>query len=181
MNTIDWSKAPKGFPLWLEGLGEHAKHSGWYRRSGEVFKHESHGQFLSFREGQFFIVHTKPELEQWTGEGLPPVGTVCEILTLKNDWVRVVVVAVTDYRIYCEETVIGTGFSGPDSYDPVKKYARFRQIRTPEQIAEDDRENGIDELARKIAGISGRETSSITEAVIARILYDAGYHKQVKS
>lgn len=59
--AIDWSKQPKGFPLWLEGTTEeHRKHSGWYRKNGEVYLAEIAGQWRASREGQFFTVHTRP-------------------------------------------------------------------------------------------------------------------------
>lgn len=59
--AIDWSKQPKEFPLWLEGTTEeHRKHSGWYRKDGEVFTGEDTGQWRASREGQFFTVHRKP-------------------------------------------------------------------------------------------------------------------------
>ena len=58
--NIDWSKAPEGFPLWLEGTNEeHRKHSGWYRDAGQVFEGAYGGQWRACREGQFFTIHRK--------------------------------------------------------------------------------------------------------------------------
>lgn len=59
--AIDWSKQPEEFPLWLEGTTEeNRKHSGWYRKDGEVFTGEDTGQWRASREGEFFTVHRKP-------------------------------------------------------------------------------------------------------------------------
>lgn len=81
MKEIDWSKAPEGFPLWLEGTNEeHRKNSGWYRRAGQVFEGAHGGQWRAVREGQFFTVHESPESSPWTGVGLPPASYLHERL-----------------------------------------------------------------------------------------------------
>lgn len=112
---------------------------------------------------------------RWTGKGLPPVGAVCEACyTSPDEYYQAKVLAhdegkavyrwldgpcagdisESDNRILCK-------ISGP--------HPKFRPIRTPEQIAEEERRNAIDD----IANMMGRGTYDEDAARI----YDAGYRK----
>lgn len=88
---IDWSKAPDGFPIWIQELtpNEDFDGSGWHRDDGDRYIDQDGGYWTKPEEG-FYVVHMPPAT--WTGTGLPPVGTVCEArnLTLKT-WVMAVV------------------------------------------------------------------------------------------
>lgn len=148
---IDWSKAPEGFPLWLEGTNEeHRKHSGWYRDAGQVFEGASGGQWRACREGQFFTVHRNLEPSIWTGEGLPPVGTVCEHSTDDNKadspdgaWKRVKIVG--HHQFNDDEYICAVWVSGLEvSYS--SEGPHFRPIRTPEHIESERKKNCLGKL-----------------------------------
>ena len=161
--SIDWSKAPEGFPLWLEGIGEHAKHSGWCRRAGEVFEAALGGQFRAVREGQFFTVHCKPE---WDGRGLPPVGAVCEWKEKTGfSWVQATVLFITESSVVMQRS---DGFE----WQMLTKRTVFRPILTPEQIAAEEREK---ELNKMVATVSMLDKSWARKVCAG--LYDAGYRK----
>jgi len=177
MSQIDWSKQPEGFPLWLEGLGTHRCHSGWYRRSGEVFEHENEGQFRSVREGQFFTIHERPAHSVWSGEGLPPVGTVCEHEGRIDDreWTEVKVIAHTEKRGY-EVAVF--------EYEDIVTYSTaryFRPIRTPEQIAAEERDSKARVMYESIYFASHSKWENIPEGLreTFRLAIDSGW-QQVK-
>ena len=142
---INWNEAPEGFPLWLEGTNEdHRQHSGWYRERGLVYEGAAGGQWRGCREGQFFTVHRKPDFSAWTGSGLPPVGTVCEAkmpprgLEVKGQewpWRKVEVVKSGMVGIAESECLVfDLENTAPAWVD------EFRPIRTPEQIAAEERE-----------------------------------------
>lgn len=103
----------------------------------------------------------------WTGEGLPPVGTVCEVLNNElsgPEWERCTILYSGKFRIMydsesCYERV---GF-----IDNLK----FRQIRTPDQIAAEKREADIEELRMLLSKVACDDY----HAAVAMI--DAGYHK----
>jgi len=163
---IDWNEAPEWAIGWAENpygetswVGEH----GYSYVMGGAFR--EFGMDRTFSRDHFNSFEPRPTT--WTGEGQPPVGTVCEIETISKTWVKVIVVAETGYRIYCEE------FDSvePGEYSPIKKYARFRPIRTPEQIAAEER------LASAYAMCNIAPSLCNGDAVA---LYDAGYRKQVK-
>lgn len=98
----------------------------------------------------------------WNGEGLPPVGTVCEYYANDDDWRRCLIVGhhigvaiawVSHAHIFSTSGGI------------------LRPIRTPEQIAAEEREKAIDDLYRLL------NTASSGKYHIAAHLYDAGYRK----
>jgi hypothetical protein len=179
--NIDWGSAPD----WAIAHAFHATAMGvkevWVGE--DKYQQFDHGKSFPYggtvgamsyhnpRRYQFAFETQRPT--RWTGEGLPPVGTVCEILTIRDAWAKVFVVAITDYRIYCETV----GRDEPDEFCPIKKYARFRPILTPEQIADEAREAQAKELFQLINPDSKWHKCD-HEPWIAAI--DAGWQKVTK-
>lgn len=169
-NVIDWSEQPKDFPLWLEGINEHRRHSGWYCRSGEVFRGAHGVQWRAVREGQFFTVHERPVSLEWAGEGLPPVGIEIEALlpglgSTTYFWQRAKVVHGALPDSPGEVLVFSLETTRPAWVD------EFRPVRTPEQIAAEEHRKAVEQLAADTDWILPKEAC---EAVLA-----AGYRKQV--
>lgn len=186
--NIDWSKAPEGFPLWLEGTNEeHRKHSGWYRDAGQVFEGAYGGQWRACREGQFFTVHRNPGSPSWTGEGLPPVGTVCEFQgdcakcpsdpwhKELHDGVKCTVIA--HFKSKTLDLVAFT-FVKADGNSELEQSlpGALRPILTPEQIAAAERESAV----RVMMSLNPDENPNQSLSKwLCEALYDAGYRKQV--
>lgn len=116
------------------------------------------------------------ERSPWAGEGLPPVGTVCEVLENKttSTWSKAKIIAhVTDdprfnpIAIYIPEgdplAVVGQAVP-----------AWFRPLRTPEQIAAEDGQKELDSLTHELYRDIGMEPRD------AEILFNKGYRKQVQ-
>lgn len=178
--NIDWSKAPEGFPLWLEGTNEeHRKHSGWYRDAGQVFEGAYGGQWRACREGQFFTVHRNPGPSNWTGEGLPPVGTVCEHQPYEDqeDWHQVEIIAHKNtglpVAVFWDEAGQRATYSSHEA---------FRPIRTPEQVAADKR---LHEIRNALTAIKAGQQQFPNDLVRGNIvaatveaMIDVGYRKQ---
>lgn len=138
-------------------------------------------------------VHAGPPA--WTGEGLPPVGMVCEF-----DGFNPEETMPTDPRVGDQVTVIAHFMSGsfevaaftfyaPPEFKYLQvaqgAYGCFRPIRTAEQIAEEARIAEINMMIRHIkdhpAGRHGANHLAqlkIQEEACMN-LYDAGYRKQV--
>nr|WP_314614159.1 hypothetical protein [uncultured Pseudomonas sp.] len=96
---------------------------------------------------------------QWNGEGLPPVGVDCEYFD-GGEWMRCEVVAHRN-----NAAVVLS-----DCYEPAfVSQQELRPIRTPDQVAAEERTKAIDELV-KVTCINRGEAAKI---------YDAGYRKQV--
>lgn len=176
MTQIDWSKAPTAYPLWLEGIGEHAFRSGWYRDCGEVFKGADGGQFRSVRKGKTFIVHSKPSSVTWSGNGLPPVGLKVEAALLNiggsvpadGDFYRITIkYKSTDFCVLERED--GKEFP---LWNP--QPSQFRPIRSTEQIEEDAEYAFFDQMGQDL----GEATEHESLRKLAHYLWKAGYRKQ---
>jgi len=90
------------------------------------------------------IGRVERKLSEWSGDGSPPVGMVCEARkrTPNNsgEWISGDVRYLSDYTI-----VIG----GDDcEYVHHPRTLEFRQVRTPEQIAATERESAIKAFMR---------------------------------
>lgn len=113
----------------------------------------------------------KAESKEWNGEGLPPVGTVCELRARGGGWGKAEIkyhgraVCVwlwlrDDVKVEQIEHALC-----PDSME-------FRPIRTPEQIAAEERRRGISEISKILhSGASTLEEDAAT-------LWDLGWRKQ---
>ena len=168
--NIDWSKAPEGATHYYKNSPQ-----PWRDLSGYNWKYFSSGEWHSgpsvctsdelMREiGK--VLFAKPLTQPWAGEGLPPVGAVCECnlpgeLTNNYSWVEARVI----------------WHNGPTECAVVRSSSKlawcdeFRPIRTPEKIAADERQAAIKEMIGHIGGSRRCE---------AEVLYDAGYRKQVQ-
>jgi len=106
-----------------------------------------------------------PDPKPWTGEGLPPVGTVCEWKEKTGfQWVAATILFITESSVVCQRS---DGFE----WQMLTKRTVFRPIRTPEQIAAEVREKAVQNMLSAVSftGASNRE--------IFRQLYDLGYRK----
>lgn len=108
---------------------------------------------------------------EWDGYGLPPVHTACEHQGDDEDcnsWFPVFILAhatIGDRRVAVFQRV------DDDMHISFSDAVFFRPIRTHEQVAAENREEGIMEMMRK----SGERLSF---RKICEALYDAGYRKQ---
>lgn len=166
---IDLSKKP-------EGATHINPHSGlWIKCFGG-----NSGNYQFFKDGEWemgfgcmsnsYLEIAQPE--PWTGEGLPPVGTVCET-NVDGTWEESTVLA------HHREMAIVFRYSlehEAHMYDPVGE-SQVRLIRTPEQIAAEEREKAIAEMVYGGCGCD-QSDGTTTAFVICRLLYDAGYRKQ---
>ena len=179
---IDWSKAPADAthfsPVFEDFVDLWAKTDGrtWmYRGMSSDAWH--FGPQLGSKERYI----ERP----WSGEGLPPVGTVCEFAggthCPEDPFDK-------DLKEGMPVTIIAHFKSGDFTlaaftFDPKKpdrgmaqveqgNFGCFRPIRTAEQIAVDERAAAIEEIRQLL--LSGAKGS------IESVIYDAGYRKQVQ-
>lgn len=103
-----------------------------------------------------------PANPAWTGEGLPPVGTVCEYQNSLGSWFPVEITAIAKKGI----CFVQTERDGENYVCQVS--SKFRPIRTPEQIEAEARRSAIGEMLRSEPAMT---------ICMAGNLYDAGYRK----
>lgn len=175
MNTkaqeINWDQAPEGAThytkansaasKWLkvEGIGlvYYWDYPGWMEYSCDLAAYEHLDQSIERP--------SDPEPAAWNGEGLPPVGTVCEALNgFKEEWRKV--------KILDHEGTVPTA-ACRDEIGRLWWSQCFRPIRTPEQIAAEERSARICEMASVI----GAPLCQLTPTEIIEKLDDAGYRK----
>lgn len=163
---IDWSKAPEGFSVWIQDLEPDlgSDLSGWHRELSDRYVGHEGGHWLKENEGEYFTAHHRPE--KWSGEGLPPVGTVCEgQVRGYGEWQKFTVLAHHNGHVWV------AGDDGKHCMT-VPPHGKFRPIRTPEQIAAEEREKVIAEMLAACPYPGSPVSRSDCEH-----LYKAGYRK----
>jgi len=113
----------------------------------------------------------------WNGEGLPPVGTDVDVVRSDCSWIAgdewQIGRSATVMAAFCNSAGHGMAaiqFSGGHCECILAKC--LRPIRTPEQIAAEDRDKAIAEIA-KTSGLRKRDGA----VEVATALYNAGYRK----
>ncbi|HBO9015094.1 TPA: hypothetical protein L5D31_005575 [Pseudomonas aeruginosa] len=168
--SIDWNTAPEGATHW-EPRGSLYR-EGWMKKVGNKWSYwaegrkawisgTSAGNVSAEREATF---EARPQ-EAWDGHGLPPTGLLVEWKAgLDHEWRRVTVLAYAN----------GDAWLQPEDGNSfiVGNPANFRRIRTPEQIAAEEREKAIEEMC------FAEETLTVKQA---KALYEAGYRRQESS
>ncbi|HBN9854789.1 hypothetical protein [Pseudomonas aeruginosa] len=176
--SIDWSKAPKDATHWEPNGTEFGE--GWMKKVGNQWFYWGEGDNKWFhgklscnvsaeREATF---EPRPQ-DPWNGQGLPPVGTVCEYRCHDscepNDWTAVHVLA---HAAHGSDTAML--LAEDDNGEPGTMYGRIwvpgtcRPLRTPEQIAAEERAKAIEEMCFAV------ETLTVKQA---KALFDAGYRR----
>ncbi|HEP9454404.1 TPA: hypothetical protein VDV69_006180 [Pseudomonas aeruginosa] len=167
--SIDWSCAPEGATHWEPAGLEF--HEGWMKKEGNgwffwglgaEWKYE--GDVSAEREATF---EARPQ-EAWDGQGLPPVGTVCEVKHRDIGWVRCEIVAHKSFS--CGGLTHAIAWIDENTLDQ-SQGLRFRQLRTPEQIAAEEREKAVGDMAMSIQGVPYQYPTLYA-------LFDAGYRRQ---
>lgn len=118
-----------------------------------------------------------PIEKQWNGEGLPPVGAVCEAKHKQSDesWARhgfnvVTIKAIGDELFILESG--GTTNGSKESVGIIEDY-EFRPLKTE---AERERDKAVADISADLFGLLNMGDSAAT--AVAEGLYDMGYRKQ---
>lgn len=184
MSKIDWSKAPEGATHYYHGSS-----TPWRDLSGDKWKWFSGNSWHCSGYPSSEIMDdysdrmTEKPSSAWSGEGLPPVGTVCEAMHDDLNSGMPCKAEILKINKRCRSAAF-FWIDAPDGMRNLFWAERFRPIRTPEQIAEDERIAGLNEMIRHMKdhplgthGASHLQELMIHEDV-ARDLWEAGYRKQ---
>jgi hypothetical protein len=177
MNQIDWSKAPEDALAALV-----AKDSNRSCRGRVIFMSEAYVEGSTIRGTacedapfRYAMVDSwdlvERPIQQWNGEGLPPVGTVCEWRPKSGAWIEAKIAATSGAHLWVET-------EPKVFYTVLASYAQFRPIRTPEQIAAEERDNGLADILNIMRGENHSSTHEASVHILfAERIYDAGYRK----
>lgn len=115
------------------------------------------------------------EIIEWTGEGLPPVGTVAEFKARDGTWKPGEYVGS-----FCGKMVVGCLVSGVVGF---LKSEEFKPARTPDQIAAEERDAARTEALNAMTAddrtVGESEENWQFRMQIVGEMLDMGYRKQV--
>ncbi|HCG1294855.1 hypothetical protein [Pseudomonas aeruginosa] len=189
--SIDWSKAPSSATHYLPEQKDLGWEACWYKKDGDKWlvmncarlEKRCHMEWVvDYSEVDKFVPLLVPRSafsSEWNGQGLPPVGTVCEVLWSESrlEYLKAKVFGVNEHGqpIFRFE-------EGPKKFeyqaDPLRTASGtqvFRPVRTLEQIAAEEREAGISDMQTITDGAGPTVYAKLSA------LYDAGYRRQESS
>lgn len=148
----------------------------------ELAVHE--GRIVFYRDGFMRVYTAKAEKVEWIGEGLPPVGTVCEFAggtacpedPFDRDLKEGMKVAIIAH-FKCGDFTLAAFTFDPENQDrgmlqvEQANFGCFRPIRTPEQIAAEEREKSVLAAMESTASLGISDSS---KRILIERLYDAG-------
>lgn len=160
---IDFSKAPEGATHYARN-NDHEDFT-WYKKHDGWMLLDACGWMTSAgynNRGDWSELKEIPK-QPWNGEGLPPVGTVCDMLDDKNFFVEVEIIAIKSLHAFgwSEDRSMAYFSSNPDE---------FRPIQTPEQIEAKNREDFVKKASSLFFDASG----GVADDPAFNALYNAG-------
>lgn len=176
MSTIDWSKAPE----WANAVISSKDGQEFYvSQFGGISARQRVGycEVDNDHSADMIIPHdwslVATRRAPWSGEGLPPVGIEFEYTTNAGyNWHR-------GSMLFSDSQVVL--LNGYHLFKIVDPDIAFRPIRTPEQIASEEREHNVRNACTAIAKALAElhESEEPTAVAIIEAMIDAGYSKQV--
>lgn len=176
MSNVDWSKAPEGATHWMPD--SQYWQEGFWKREGDANYFFEGGEWVFSGAKPFGhpALVKRPDTLQWNGEGLPPVGTVCMVYphsTLRGfrstSGYRREILAYHGDFVWLGNDCMALESTRIDKVD-------FKPLRTPEQIAAEEREKAIKAMV-DVLQVSDN-LSGTAEYIVCGILHDAGYRKK---
>ena len=177
----DWKSAPEEASHW--GDSAHSVGGKWIEG---FYKETDPGEWSVWFDSRwisgceentdwnerFESLTPRPTAPTWNGEGLPPVGTLCEIAA-STDRLKVSYTEGAKVKIYANFTddrgvELAAFVDEIGNVGGVAIAKCFRPIRTPEQIAAEERERAVMEIYERANKQGGSVLSMLMEA------YDAG-------
>ena len=146
--NIDWSKAPedathagnspyeKGVVTWFKGISDPASRN-YFMNEGSMNAWAISSENLSAWD----LIERPKKQDAWDGEGLPPVGTVCDMHIDDFGWITGTVVVHIDLD---EPTAVA--HNGREVFHG--NASAFRPIKTDEQLEEEEKKKVIDDMQR---------------------------------
>lgn len=176
MSEIDWSNAPewagavveseRGVQFWVSQFGGTSAR----QRIGSLYPEEDARADMTADDHGWLLIEKRPS-PSWNGEGLPPVGTVCEFSSIGHhagfQW------CIFHGLLSCGGYIVEFHHkTAPDrvtcdAFDPLT--TKFRPIRTTEQIAAEEQNKAVAEMMTHVVHAT---------PIDCELIYRAGYRKQ---
>lgn len=184
--NLDWDQAPEGAEAGHPG-GD-GVYAAWFRKDtaglveqicpeAGIYTWTWMGGRKDFPVGSLIrppiLLGHASYASQWNGESRPPVGTVCEWKERTGfTWVKATVLFISESSVVMQRE---DGFE----WQMLTKRTVFRPIRTPEQIAAEERLKKAIELYGAVMNHSGQQFKSLPAERQEHYmsLIDAGWQK----
>lgn len=181
--VVDWSTAPEWANVLLEYKGSWKRVFAEKAESGSDRQHlDRPDEIIDIADiNNWHVIATRPaDTPTWDGKGYPPVGTVCEYRVNDGPWFECHVRYVIDNDPAPDadgwQAVIWCPHLGKEQIAMLVGSMDFRPIRTPDQIAAEQREKTIREMFEVMTGHDDLEGWSDTcYELLSGLLYDAGF------
>jgi hypothetical protein len=184
IDAPDWDNAPEDATHWEPENHEYVE--SWMKKDGAVWfyfvpKDKAWRKTSDVENWRIKRMIPRPQVEpkEWNGEGLPPTGTVCEMLhpgISEYGWQRVEIKAYFDDRVVVSGSpaIWGGGFGAIH----INSKLKFRPIRSEEDQA-------VEEIAKILQNDHQIVTDTHSKNLDyfigpARALYRSGYSKKEK-
>lgn len=184
MINIDWNYAPPGAEHFHKGdilYRPHWRKSGFFCDLG----FEAFGWIKDTYPSPINECIERPKPKQWSGpqDGLPPIGTICEVRQIYRDgeWKIREIIYISYHNLITADGVL--------EYHDDCRSVEFRPIKTPEQLAAEQRETAIADMAKVLPGAKhecwtcnpdGSVKPYENTYEILGLLVDAGFKREVK-
>ena len=187
MEEIDWPKAPEGATHYLKDNAAYGWVACWYKYENNqwlaINDANRHKWLADNDQVDLFVPLLIPRPSpSWSGQGLPPVGVRCEAgipHTSGPDGENRSIVWI-DGRVIAYHDIKGrkyAWFADDDGGFYPPGVLEFRPIRTPEQIAKDEREAAVDAMLLLDPYLQNTQLGMMSRADFCRALYSDGYRK----
>lgn len=179
--NIDWSKAPedathagnspyeKGVITWFKGISDPVSRN-YFMNEGSMNAWAISSENLSAWD----LIERPKKQEAWNGNGKPPIGIECEV---RIDDVWSICKTLAYHQV--SDTAVAVHFL--DGSNSLFWCATFRQIKTAEQLAEEERDKArtevLNAMTSKTMGFETEDQWQQRMKVVGEML-DMGYRKQ---
>jgi hypothetical protein len=180
---IDWSQAP--IDATHHTAETNSRHACWIKPGYAVRVSRGASGWVRNDYADGFIadgIATKRQ-SNWCLGALPPEGTVCEIAA-STEYLSISYPEGAKVKVYANFTddrgvKLAAFIDAAGKVGGVATGKCFRPIRTPEQIAADDREAAIDEMKKSFDSVSDLlvPTSNTYLNILFGAMYGDGYRK----
>lgn len=170
-----WKGAPEGATHYLPVVSDYGYDACWYKQDADGdwrgcnagnYARSGHEPWsLDCDEVEVFTRYLikRPDAE-WSSTGLPPVGAVCNMRISDGRDKAVEILGHGRTRAFIREVHNG------EEWSPRLENVSFSVIRTPAQIAAEEREAAI-EAIEQVTGLRSRDG----RRAVALSIYEAGY------
>lgn len=124
--------------------------------------------------GEMYEIDLSGALRPWDGTGLPPIGCICWYGDKRLE--ARIITHIDQGESAGDMRFLAVGQLGELGPLAMAVDKHWYPIRTPEQIAEEEREKAVSEMVYGGCGCD-QSDGTTTAFVICGLLYDAGYRK----